>query len=168
MYRPITNTLCYILTSSRSHSSCAHVFPPLCVCVYVSLSPCVSWSVFRGSSSSPLSTQPSSVTQMQIKVKWELASLSLGASPLLPYNCCSIPFKSAPALLLHPRLFLPPQEPKLLACAGLTIFSYCPSRLRGSFTTSSLYLATILSYCLSGLRGSFTTSSLYLATVRPD
>jgi hypothetical protein len=58
-------------------------------------------------------------------------------------NCCSIPFKSAPALLLHPRLFLPPQEPKLLACVSLTIFSYCPSGLKGNFTTSSLYLATV-------------------------
>jgi hypothetical protein len=103
---------------------------------------------------------------MQIKVKWELASLSSGISPLLPYNCCSIPFKSAPALLLHPRLFFPPQEPKLLACASLAIFSYCRSGLRGSFTTSSLYLATVYSYSPSGLRGSFTTSSLYLATVR--
>jgi hypothetical protein len=67
--------------------------------------------------------------------------ISLGASHLLPYNCCSIPFKSALALLLH--LFLPPQEAKLLACASLAIFSYCPSGLRGSFTTSSLYLATV-------------------------
>jgi hypothetical protein len=50
--------------------------------------------------------------------------ISPGVSPLLPYNCCSIPFKSVPALLLH--LFLPPQEAKLLACASLAIFSYCP------------------------------------------
>jgi hypothetical protein len=77
---------------------------------------------------------------MQIKVRWELASLSPGASPLLSYNCCSIPFKSAPALLLHPCLFLPPQEPKLLACASLAIFSYCPSGFRGSFILSSLYV----------------------------
>jgi hypothetical protein len=103
---------------------------------------------------------------MQIKVKWKLAFLSSGASPLLPYSCCSIPFKSAHALLLHPRLFLPPQEPKLLACASLAIFSYCLSRLRGRFTTSLLYLATIRSYCPSGLRGSFTMSSLYLVIVR--
>jgi hypothetical protein len=67
--------------------------------------------------------------------------ISPGASPLLPYNCCSIPFKSAPAILLH--LFLPPQEAKLLACASLAIFNYCPSRLRGNFTTSSLYLVTV-------------------------
>jgi len=64
--------------------------------------------------------------------------ISPGASPLLPYNCCSVPFKSAPALLLH--LFLPPHEAKLLTCASLAIFNYCPSGLRGSFTTSSLYL----------------------------
>ncbi len=69
-----------------------------------------------------------------------LTSLSPSASPLLPYNCCSIPFKSAPALLLHPRLFLPPQEPKLLACASLAIFSYCPSGLRGSFILPLLYV----------------------------
>jgi hypothetical protein len=62
-----------------------------------------------------------------------ISSLSPGASLLLPYNCCSISFKSVPALLLQPRLFLPPQEPKLLACASLAIFSYYPSGLRGSF-----------------------------------
>ncbi len=139
MYCPITNTLCYILTSSRSCSSCARVFP-LSFSLSVSLSPCVFWFVSRGSSSSPPSTQPSGVTQMQIKVKWELASLSPGASPLLPYNCWSIPFKSTPALLLHPRLFLPPQEPKLLACASLAIFSYSPSGLRGSFILPLLYV----------------------------
>ncbi len=144
MYHPITNTLCYILTSFRSRSSCAWVFPPppfslsLCVCVF--LSPCVSQSVSHGSYSSPPSTQLSGVTQLQIKVKRELASLSPGASPLLPYNCCSIPFKSKLALLLHPRLFLPPQEPKLLACASLVIFSYCPSGLKGSFILPLLYV----------------------------
>jgi hypothetical protein len=79
--------------------------------------------------------------------------ISPGASHLLPYNCCSIPFKSAPALLLH--LFLPTQEAKLLACASLAIFSYCPSELRGSFTMSLLYLATVHGYCPSGFRGSF-------------
>jgi hypothetical protein len=42
--------------------------------------------------------------------------------------------------LLHPRLFLPPQEPKLLACASLAIFSYCPSGLRGSFILPLLYV----------------------------
>jgi hypothetical protein len=77
--------------------------------------------------------------------------ISPGASPLLPYNYGSIPFKSAPALLLH--LFLPPQEAKLLACASLAIFSYCPSRLRGSFTTFSLYLAIVRSHCPSGVKG---------------
>ncbi len=92
----------------------------------------------------------------------QLTSLSLGASPLLPYNCYSIPFKSVPALLLHPCLFLPPQEPKLLACASLAIFSYCPSGLKGSFTTSSLYLATIRIYCPSGLKGSFILPLLYV------
>jgi len=86
--------------------------------------------------------------------------ISPGASPLLPYNCCSIPFKSAPILLLH--LFLPPQEAKLLACASLAIFNYCPSGLRGSFTMSSLYLATICSYCPSGFRGSFILPLLYV------
>jgi hypothetical protein len=90
-----------------------------------------------------------------------LASLSPEASPLLPYNCCFIPFKSAPIFLLHPRLFLPPQKPKLLACASLAIFSYCPSGLKGSFMTSLLYLATIHSYCPSGLRGSFILPLLY-------
>ncbi len=50
-----------------------------------------------------------------------ISSLSLGASPLLPYNCCSIPFKSAPALLLHPRLFLPPQN---LNCQHVQVLLY--------------------------------------------
>jgi len=77
--------------------------------------------------------------------------ISPDASPLLPYNCCSVPFKSVRALLLH--LFLPPQEAKLLACASLAIFSYCPSGLRGSFTTSLLYLTTVRSHCPSGVRG---------------
>jgi hypothetical protein len=76
--------------------------------------------------------------------------LSLGVSPLLPYNYCSIPFKSAPALLLHPRLFLPPQEPKLLACASFAIFSYCPSGFRGSFILPLLLLcvACIMHGCV--------------------
>ncbi len=91
----------------------------------------------------------------QILIGWCWCHTNANASPLLPYNYCSIPFRSAPALLLHPRLFLPPQEPKLLACASLAIFSYCPSVLRGSFTTSSLYLATVRSHCPSGLKGSF-------------
>ncbi len=93
-----------------------------------------------------------------------ISSLSPGASPLLPYNCCSIPFKNVPALLLHPRLILPPQEPKLLACASLAIFSYCPSGLRVSFMTSLLYLATVRSYCSFGLRGSFILPLIYVMT----
>jgi len=80
----------------------------------------------------------------------------------LPYNCCSIPFKSAPTLLLH--LFLPPQETKLLTCASLVIFSYCPFGLKGSFTTSSLYLVTVHSYYQSGFRGSFILPLLYVMT----
>jgi len=86
--------------------------------------------------------------------------ISSGASPFLPYNCCSIPFKSAPALL--PHLFLPPQEAKLLACASLAIFSYCPSGLRGSFMRSSLYLATVGNYCPSGFKGSFIQPLHYI------
>jgi len=86
--------------------------------------------------------------------------ISLGVSPLLPYNYCSIPFRSVPTLLLH--LFLPPQEAKLLACASLVIFSYYPSGLRGSFIMSSLYLAIVHSYCPSGFRGSFILSLLYV------
>jgi len=86
--------------------------------------------------------------------------ISPGASPLLPYNCYSIPFKSTLALLLH--LFLPPQEVKLLACASLAIFSYCLSGLRGNFTTSSLYLATVRSYCPSRFRGSFILPLQYI------
>jgi hypothetical protein len=85
---------------------------------------------------------PSSSWRLKKHRAWVVGAaiiISPGASPLLPYNCCS--FKSAPALLLH--LFLPPQEAKLLACASLAIFSYCPSGLRGSFTTSSLYLVTV-------------------------
>jgi hypothetical protein len=53
--------------------------------------------------------------------------------------------------LLH--LFLPPQEAKLPACASLAIFSYYQSGLRGSFTMSSLYLATVRSHCPFGVRG---------------
>jgi len=116
--------------------------PPLSICLSVSLSMCVLVCLLRIFFFTS-KHQPSGVTQMQIKVKWELASLSPGASPLLPYNYCSIPFKSAPAFLLHPCLFLPPQELKLLACASLAIFSYYPSGLRGSFTTSSLFLAIV-------------------------
>jgi hypothetical protein len=64
--------------------------------------------------------------------------------------------------ILYPRPFLPPQEPKLLACASLAIFTYYSSGLRGSFTTSSLYLATIHSYYPSGLRGSFILPLIYV------
>jgi hypothetical protein len=39
--------------------------------------------------------------------------------------------------------------------------------LRGSFTTSSLYLATVLSHCPFGFRGSFIIPLLYVTSVCP-
>jgi hypothetical protein len=101
------------------------------------------------------------LTHICILLHLQAPSLAV-SHKLLPYNCYSIPFKSALALLLHPHLFLPPQEPKLLACASLAIFSYCSFGLRGSFTTSLLYLAIVHSYCSSGLRGSFIFPLIYV------
>ncbi len=42
------------------------------------------------------------------------------------------------------------------------IRSYCPSGFRGSFTTSSLYLATVRSHCPSGVRGRNFPPLLYV------
>jgi hypothetical protein len=60
----------------------------------------------------PLPYSTTTVQRLQMSsstgVDSQLTSLSPGTSPLQPYNCCSIPFKSALTLLLHPRLFLPP------------------------------------------------------------